>query len=64
MVRVDPKPVPGWYLQSPAGPAGPYRWRDDALTARPPGTTWPIFRVHECRCGGLCDSTEPCPMAR
>lgn len=54
---------PGWYVATPAGDAGPYRWRDDAVTARPPGTTWPIFRVPEpCGCGGLCDPGEPCPV--
>lgn len=56
--------TPGWYLLTPAGLAGPYRWREDAVRARPVGTLWPVQRVREpCGCGGLCDSTEPCPMA-
>lgn len=58
------KLTPGWYLLSPAGEAGPYPSREAALLARPPGRSWPLRRVNDCRCGGLCDSTEPCPMAR
>lgn len=60
----DRDPRPGWYVQTPAGLAGPYRYREDALAARPPGERWPVRYVSDCGCGGLCDSTEPCPMRR
>lgn len=56
--------IPGWYVTTPAGRAGPFRFRADALAARPLGTAWPVQYASDCGCGGLCDSAEPCPMPK
>lgn len=39
--------APGWYVQTPAGLAGPYTSVGQAQAARPPGTRWPVLRIGE-----------------
>lgn len=45
---------------------GPFPFREEALDRRQKlgDMSIGIEKINDCGCGGLCDSTEPCPMRK